>query len=176
MWPGTKVNISDTQTATFDYGELQVAWTHRHWGSAPDPRYPWAATLYGDEGTLKASVMGYDFVPQKGEPVRRDVAYELDEFPEDRTEDGLERHVAPAIRAHMKNLLECMRTRERPVADIEEGYRSSAACILANLSMELGRSLEWDEANARVAGDEEANRLLRRTYRAPWVHPEPTDV
>ena len=175
-WPGTKVNISDTQTATFDYGELQVVWTHRHWGSAPDPRYPWAATLYGDEGTLKASVMGYDFVPQKGEPIRRDVTYELDEFPEDRTEDGLERHVAPAIRAHMKNLLECMRTRERPVADIEEGYRSSAACILANLSMKLGRSLEWDEANARVAGDEEANRLLRRTYRAPWVHPEPTDV
>jgi len=176
LWPGTRVNISDTQTATFDYGDLQVVWTHRLWGSAPDPRYPWAATLYGDEGTLKASVMGYDFVPRDGSPVRRDVAYELDQYPEDRTEDGLERHVAPALRAHMRNLLECMRTRERPVADVEEGHQSTAACILANLSMRLGRTLEWDAEAGRVVGDEEANRLLRRAYRDPWVHPEETTV
>jgi len=174
--PGTRVNISDTQTATFDYGDLQVVWTHRLWGSAPDPRYPWAATLYGDEGTLKASVMGYDFVPREGRALRRDVAYELDQYPEDRAEDGLERHVAPALRAHMRNLLECMRTRERPVADVEEGYQSTAACILANLSMQLGRTLEWDATRGRVAGDEEANQLLRRAYRAPWVHPEEVTV
>jgi predicted dehydrogenase len=176
LQPGTRVNISDTQTATFDYGDLQVVWTHRLWGSAPDPRYPWAATLYGDEGTLKASVMGYDFVPREGRPLRRDVAYELEKYPEDRTEDGLERHVAPALRAHMRNLLECMRTRERPVADVEEGYQSTAACILANLSMQLGRTLEWDATRGRVAGDEEANQLLRRAYRAPWVHPEEATV
>ena len=66
-----------------------------------------------------------------------------------------------------------MRTRARPVADIEEGATSTIACLLANLSMRLGRTLEWDAAASRVAGDEEANALLRRPYRAPWVHPEP---
>ena len=50
---------------------------------------------------------------------------------------------------------------------------STTACILANLSMQLGRSLQWDHAKGIVVGDEEANRLLRRPYRAPWVHPEP---
>jgi hypothetical protein len=73
----------------------------------------------------------------------------------------------------MKDLLTCMKTRERPVADIEEGYLSTAACILANVAMRLGRTLEWDAAAGRVVGDDEANRLLRRPYRAPWVHPEP---
>jgi hypothetical protein len=62
------------------------------------------------------------------------------------------------------------------VADIEEGYKSATACILANLSMQLGRSLTWDHTAGRVVGDDEANRLLRRPYRGPWVHPEPGTV
>jgi predicted dehydrogenase len=172
---GSKANISDTQTATFDFGALQVVWTHRTYGDPPDPKYPWGATFYGDKGTLKASVMSYDFVPtsKDASPVHEDVTYELDQFPEDRTEKDLERHVAPAIRAHMRDFLECISTRRTPVADIEQGYISTTACILANLSMRLGRSLAWDHARGVAVGDEDATRFLRRPYRAPWVHPEP---
>jgi predicted dehydrogenase len=173
----SKANITDSQTATFDFPDLRVVWTHRTWGESPDPKYPWGATLYGDKGTLKASVMSYDFVPLGGgEAIHKDVTYELEQFPEDKTEKDLEKHVAPAIRGHMKDLLACMKSRGRPVADIEEGYMSTTACILANLSMKLGRTLEWDHASGRVVGDDEANRLLRRPYRSPWVHPEPGTV
>lgn len=174
----SKANISDTQNATFDFGELQVVWTHRTWGDAPDPKYPWAAIFYGDKGTLKASVNGYDFYPAgkteatlKGEPL-----FEYEKYPEDKTEKDLERHVASAVRGHMRDLLANIGTRGRPVADIEEGCISSASCILANVAMQLGRSLKWDSAQGRVVGDDEANRLLRRPYRAPWVHPEPGEV
>jgi hypothetical protein len=73
----------------------------------------------------------------------------------------------------MKDFLTAIDSRGRPVADIEQGYISTASCILANLSMKLGRSLAWDGDQQRVAGDDEANRLLARPYRAPWVHPEP---
>ena len=59
----SKANITDTQTATFEFPNLKVVWTHRSWGDPPDPKYPWGATIYGDKGTLKASVMGYDFMP-----------------------------------------------------------------------------------------------------------------
>jgi predicted dehydrogenase len=176
LHPGARVDITDSQTATFDFGELQVVWTHRTFGGPPDPRYPWGATLYGDKAMLKASVMRYDFVPNDGSAgASREVAYELDRFPEDRTEEGLEQHVAPALRAHLANFLECVRTRQRPVADIEEGARSTIACLLANVSMKLGRTLAWDEASGLVKGDDEANALLRRPYRAPWRHPEPAD-
>ena len=174
----SKANITDSQTATFDFGNLQVVWIHRTYGDPPDPKYPWAATFYGDKGTLKAGVMGYDFVPSggKGQPLHEDVTYEFDQYPEDRTEKDLETHVAPAIRAHMKNFLACIESRQKPVADIEQGYMSATACILANLSMGLGRSLRWDHANGVVAGDAEANALLRRPYRAPWMHPDPRTV
>ena len=57
------------------------------------------------------------------------------------------------------------------MADIEQGYISTASCILANLALQTGRTLAWDAAKGQIAGDAEANQLLRRPYRAPWVHP-----
>lgn len=192
----SKANISDTQSATFDYGDLKIVWTHRTWGESPDdavyatartvdkslktdklPNYPWGATIYGEKATLRASVMGYDFIPHGGgQPIHQDVKYELEEYPEDKTEKDLERHVAPAIRGHMKDLLSNIASRGKPVADIEQGHISTASCILANLSMKLGRSLKWDAEKQLVVGDDEANKLLRRPYRSPWQHPEPQNV
>jgi len=179
-----KPNISDTQTATFDYGGLQLSWQHRHWGENPDPKYWWGANFYGEKATLKASVFGFDFTPMDGgKPIHREwndagakYPVDSDQFPEDKTEKGIEYHVAPAIRRHMKNLLECIETRGRPVADVEEGHISTASCVLANMAMQLGRSFTWDPAAGKVVGDDEANRLLARPYRAPWVHPEADKV
>jgi predicted dehydrogenase len=168
----SRATIPDTQTATFDFPELQVVWQHRTWGDPPDPKYPWAATFYGDKGTLKASVMGYDFTPHgAGTAIHRDVTYELDQYPEDRTEKDLEKHVAPAIRAHMRDFLAAIASRGRPVADIEQGYISTASCILANLALQCGRTLAWDESAGAVADDHQANLLLARPYRQPWTHP-----
>jgi len=171
----SKANISDTQVATFEFPELNVVWTHRAWGDAPDPKYPWAAVFYGEKGTLKASVNGYDFYPQgKNEStLKGEALFEYEKYPEDKTEKDLERHVASAIRVHMKDFLSALEKRGKPVADIEQGYISTAACILANLSMQLGRVLEWDPVKGQIVRDDEANKLLRRPYRSPWVHPEP---
>ncbi len=173
---GTKANISDTQTSTFEHPDLQVVWTHRSWGHPPDPKYPWGATFYGDKGTLKASVMGYDFTPMQGTPVHKDVTYEFEKYPEDRTEKDLERHVAPAIRGHMLDLLNCIATRGKPVADVEQGYISTASCILANISAQVGRTLAFDPVKGVVTGDAEATRLLTRPYRKPWIHPDSRNV
>jgi predicted dehydrogenase len=175
----SKPNISDTQTATFDYGDLKVIWQHRTWGQANDPEYPWGATLYGDKGTLKADVHKYAFTPQgQGKPTLTGKAlYEYDKYPEDR-KDGqelaLEQHVNSAVRWHMQDFLKAIAARSKPVADIEQGHISTATCILANLAMQLNRTLSWDADKQQVVGDAEANRLLRRPYRKPWVHPEPT--
>ena len=118
--------------------------------------------------------MSYDFIPVgKGRPIHKDVTYELDEYPEDKTEKDLEKHVAPAIRGHMQDFLKAIDDRGKPVADIEQGHISTASCILANLALQLGRTLAWDPEKHEVAGDPEANELLRRPYREPWTHPEP---
>jgi predicted dehydrogenase len=168
----SKANIPDTQTATFDFGDLTVIWQHRTWGHPDDPKYPWGATLYGDKGTLKASVMSYDFTPfGPGKAVHKDVTSELEQYPVDKTEKDLEQHVAPAIRAHMLDFLKAREMRSKPVADIEQGHISTASCILANLSLQLGRTLTWDPVKHQVVDDAEATRRLERPYREPWVHP-----
>ncbi|MEO8663299.1 MAG: Gfo/Idh/MocA family oxidoreductase, partial [Bryobacteraceae bacterium] len=169
----SKANISDTQLATFEFPEVRMVWQHRSWGTPNDPKYPWGATIYGEKGTLKASVMGYDFIPADGsqKAIHKDVAYEFEQYPEDRTEKDLERHVAPAIRGHMRDLLASIESRKKPVADIEQGYISTTSCILANMAMKLGRTLHWDPVKGQVINDAEANRLLMRPYRKPWVHP-----
>ena len=133
--------------------------------------------MYGERGTLEASVMGYTFTPKgTGEPVKKDVVMELEQFPEDKTEKDLEKHVAPAIRAHWKNFLECRKNKSKPVADIEQGHISTVSCILANQSMAVGRALRWDAEKGTIVGDPEAEKLMRRPYRGPWVHPEPGAV
>lgn len=173
----SKANITDTQTATFEFDGLPVVWQHRTWGHPPDPKYPWGATFYGDKGTLKCSVMSYDFTPfGQGEPIHRDVTYELEEYPADKTEKDLEKHVAPAIRRHLRDWLTAREQRSRPVADVEQGHISTASCLLANIALDLGRTLTWDPHTHRVVGDDEANARLRRPYRAPWTHPEPDQV
>ena len=171
----SKANTSDTQVATFDFEGLPVTWTHRTYGPAPDPdpKYAWGMTFYGENGMLKASVQGFDFFPKnsrestiKGEPL-----FEYDKYPEDKGEKDLEQHVASAIRWHWQDLLKNRESKGKPAADVEQGHISTAACILANLSMQLGRTLRWDAEKGRVIDDEEANKLLKRPYRAPWKHP-----
>jgi predicted dehydrogenase len=69
---------------------------------------------------------------------------------------------------HMKNFLDCIRTRAETAAPVEVAHRSTTVCNLAAISMLLGRKLRWDPARERFLGDGEANRLLARAPRAPW--------
>src|SRR5687768_8360477 len=105
---GGKSNISDTQTALFEYEGLNLVWNHRAWGSASDPDYPWGLTIHGDKGSLKASTMKYDFAPAgEGKKLHVDVVYEKEKYPEDLKEERIELNAAPATRRHMQNFLEC---------------------------------------------------------------------
>jgi len=167
-----KSNTADTQTAIFEYENLNCVWQHRSWGTPADPEYPWAFKIYGENGTLCGSVHKYDFIPNgKGNKMHGDVVYEREQYPEDLKEKDIELHTAPATRQHMKNFLEAIDNKKRPIADIEEGHISTASCILANMSMKLKRPLVYDPINKIVKNDEEATRLLRREYRSPWMHP-----
>ena len=172
----SKANITDTQTATFDFGDLNVVWQHRTWGDAPDPEYPWG----GDDLRRQGHAQGQrasattSSPAASGEPIHGDVTYELEQYPEDKTEKDLEKHVAPAIRGHMLDFLAGDR---RPR---QAGGRHRAGLHLHG-QLHPGQHVACSSAArspgtprpSRVVGDDEANALLRRPYRQPWVHPEP---
>jgi hypothetical protein len=69
---------------------------------------------------------------------------------------------------HMKDFLECMRSRKDPVAPVEVGHRSNTICVITHIAMKLGRKLQWDPRAERFINDDEANRWLDYPHRKPW--------
>ena len=69
---------------------------------------------------------------------------------------------------HMANFFDCVRTRKPTAATAEIGHRSITVCHLGNLSMRLGRKLQWDPAAEQFVGDADANKWLSREMRKPW--------
>ena len=168
----SKANTADTQTAVFSYDELECIWRHRTWGLPSDPEYPWAFFIYGEKGVLKGSVYKYEFISNdKKTHIKKDVIYEREEFPEDLVEPDIELHAAPATRRHMLDFIKSIKTGEQPVSNIQEGHISTASCIMANISMKLGRPIIYNPDLKFIENDREANDLLARDYREPWIHP-----
>lgn len=70
---------------------------------------------------------------------------------------------------HQRNFVECIKTRKDPICNAETGHRSATVCHLGNTAMLLGRSLKWDPVKEQFVNDDEANRMVNRTMRSPWV-------
>jgi Oxidoreductase family, C-terminal alpha/beta domain len=69
---------------------------------------------------------------------------------------------------HVRNFIDCIKSRARPNADVEFGHRATTACHLANISLRTGRKIRWDPEKEEIAGDREASAYLARPYRKPW--------
>jgi predicted dehydrogenase len=70
---------------------------------------------------------------------------------------------------HRGNWVDCVRSRKRPISDVEIGHRSATVCHLANIALRLDRKLNWDPKTERFVSDDDANRLLSRPMRAPYT-------
>jgi predicted dehydrogenase len=166
-----KADISDTQSILLDYGDLTVTWDHRTYGQPDDPKFPWAVVFYGEKGIVKLDVEKWEFIPHWNAGGAKAFDEKADLLP-DLADKDQPAHIAPGGINHMKNFLECVGSRKAPVADIREGYISTATSLLGNIAMQVGRTLNWNEVTQIVTADEPANKLFRREYRQPWVYPE----
>jgi len=151
----------DHQLATFKFDDLDVTWEHRQFaGNNAEKGESVGCYFCGTNGTFHMGWQkGWTFYPVNGrDPVVHEEA-QLHQ-PDDQN-----------IKELWANFLQCIKTGERPVSDIEEGYLSSAAALLGMLSMKLGRSVTWDGEKDEIIGDPEAGRMLERPYRSPWKYP-----
>lgn len=139
----------DTQIATFDFNGTTVIWEQCIWSKNGLDDGGWI-TLHGEKGTL--------IFDKKGWHVRGGVE--------------ASHPTTPYEVPHLRNFVECVRSRKRPNADIEEGHKSTRLCHLGNIAYRTGRTLRFDASTETLAGDAEANALLGRSYRKPFVVPE----
>ena len=120
----------------------------------PDNRNMGGATFFGEKGKVI---------------INRGV---FDSDPEELAIDALRKRPADFNDNHMKNWLNCIKSRALPVADVETGHRSATMCHLGNIARWTGRKLHWDPVKEQFVGDSETNQYLDRERRKPWVAPE----
>jgi predicted dehydrogenase len=140
----------DTQIATFDFPGTSLVWEHRIWAKAGLEGASWGVALHGEKGTLIFGDRGW------------------------RVADGVEgsdKSSDDMGQKHIRNFLDCVASGKRPNADIEEGHKSTRLCHLGNIAYRAGRTLHFDAATETIQGDADANALLGRAYRKPFVVP-----
>lgn len=151
----------DHQIATFEYENgPQVYWEHRSFaGNNQEKGENVGCYFYGTKGVLHLGwINGWTFYPVgNGEIIKEAPKLHL---PDQQN-----------IKENFANFLDCIKTGKRPISDIEEIFNSTASCLLAMISLKLGRSVNWDYEKLRFVNDPEADALLKRKYREPWVYP-----
>ncbi len=171
----------DTQDALFDCKTYSAAFVMRE--AARGERSESGLTFYGTRGSLSLSRSGFRVIPDPSTPAAHQIPGARDGHPaggpqvephagsdKPRTEalEDTTGNSAAQYLAHARNFLDCIKSRKTPIADLASAHRTAVACHLANLSLQLGRSLRWDWQTNSVPHDAEANQRLTRPYRAPW--------
>jgi predicted dehydrogenase len=151
----------DTMNITFDFGDRLLTYEQRLWNP------------YGLEGCDNGiSVYGDKAVAQFGKFRGRNWGYRVLDG-HDGKEIHFEQHGASSIDTpHARNFLDCVRSRQRPKVDIEEGHWATSLAHLANIVARTGRAIRFDPKTETIPGDPEANKLIAREYRQHWSTPK----
>jgi len=167
----------DTQDALLEYNGMNAIWSTRETTGAR--RTPFGSEFNGTKGTLSIGRSGFEVIsdmksaPENAIPTFKGhpgggpqrVAVKPEPWIEGKKENG---SGEAQFAAHARNFLDCIKSRKRPIADVEDGHRTAVACHLANMSLRLGRKIKWDADKEEIIGDREASGMLTRPYRKPW--------
>ncbi len=170
----------DTQDALIEYPGLTAVWSHREASAGPKGS---PVEFFGTKGNLAVSRSGFALTPDAKVPPENAVP----QFAGPHPVGGPERppttaptelwtkavadrsgSVADQFRLHVRNFLDCVKSRREPISDLESAHRVATVCHLANIALRLGRRLRWDSEREEIIGDAEAARWLVRSYRQPW--------
>jgi predicted dehydrogenase len=152
----------DHLLATYKFDNFTAFWEHRQFGGNPAEKTESVGCFfYGTKGTFHMGWQkGWTFFPTGRGQKEIHVEPELHE-PDQQN-----------IRELWADFLDAIETGRRPVCDIELIHRSTNMSLLGTLSYKLGRSVQWDGEKEIIVGDPDANKLLRREYRKPWIYPD----
>jgi predicted dehydrogenase len=172
----------DTQDAILEYPGWTAVWSHREACAGR----PGAAGLefFGTHGSLTLSRGGFELFPDRKiypanaiprftgpHPAGGPVSIPQSGPPEFWAKPEKSAPLSPdqdQFKLHVRNFLDCIKSRKQPNSDLESSHQVTTACHLANISLRLGRRLRWDPDKEQILGDSEANKMLERPYRKPW--------
>lgn len=150
-----KITTPDVLAAHFEFPTCPLTWRHRIWGAEEyTPEVSNGIFFYGEKETIFVTDERWEIIP-RGKGKERQVQSEK----------------ADSGALHMTEFLSAVRTRQKPGCSVEDAYVSTSAVKLAMIAYETGAKINWDSAREHIVGHTEADKLLQRDYRKPWVHP-----
>lgn len=175
----------DTLEAVLEYPNFIATYSNRVGNSRDPVMWGYGIEFYGTDGTLFIDRGGFQIFPERNGQFEEPTPLYISQIKEaeNRSEptwksttqiktgrvsslegDGSEQHIA-----HVRNFLDCVKSREKPVSDVETGHYSTTATHLCNISLRVGRRIYWDSEKEAVIQDKEANTLVKREFREPWT-------
>ena len=156
--------VPDVMEGMFQFpsGRMLIFGQYETSGNRALPR-PAFAEFRGTEGALYASDASYEVLAERGGRYQEDREPRVEPIQREFGE-GYTQHV----RDHVRNFLDCIKTREKPHADVEIGHRSTSMALLANISLATESTIHWDPATEQITNNAAASELLHYEYRRPW--------
>jgi predicted dehydrogenase len=154
--------IPDTLEAVFEFASGRLA-VFGQYEASGNPAFPSGEVEFrGTQGTAYIGGRSFEVVPERGGQFQ-DRAPRMEPL---KVEDTGGNRDLTAL--HARNFLDCVKSREKPNADVEIGHRSTSFSLMANISLVTRSRLDWDAEQERFTNNEEANKLLHYEYRKPW--------
>lgn len=146
----------DTQVTLFDFPTYTLVWEHQVKGGVGIGGRPHGISFSGKEATLILDDKGWEVIAE----------------PKLKTVESSKHGAGPDARiAHVRNFLDCIKSREKPVENLEIGHAVTTVAHLGNASLRSGGALAWDATSERFTNNDAANQYLKAEYRAPWHLP-----
>lgn len=160
-YPNDAMETPDTLMAMYDFGDFGLLWDHTIGIYGANFGRGHGVAFVGEYGTLVVDRSGWEVLPETNS-----VSAKKDFEPVPR-----QKSTGKGLQLHVQNFLECMKTREKPVCDIEIGAHIARIAHLGNISYRLGRKVFWDHDKQEFINDAEANYMVNAHYRKPWTLP-----
>ncbi len=154
----------DTFQVTYQYDNPKFVCVYENRWDNANSMYGkgYGIEFHGTDGTLFVDRSGFEVIPETRKRDGKEVA---------QTASMQMKSVNNSHFDHVRNFLDCVKTRQRPISDIEIGHRSTSTCLLGNVAFRSQEQLVWDverQALAHASSKAKAQRYLTRNYRAPW--------
>ena len=161
-FPNDAMETPDTLMSVYDFGDFGLLWDHTIgiYGAQYGNRGHGVAFV-GEWGTLVVDRSGWEVIPETRSTSAKDGFEGV----------SLQKGTGQGLYLHVKNFLECVKTREKPNCVIEIGAHIARISHLGNISYRLGRKVFWDPEKQEFINDSEANQMVYANYRAPWKLP-----
>ncbi len=159
-YPDDASETPDTLATLYEFDDFTLIWEHATGINGGPYGKDHGVAFIGNNGTLVVDRNGWEIIPEQ-----ENGKYKMEAIPPQFGQGH-------DLDLHVRNFLDCMQSREKPVCDVAIAANTATVAHMGNIAYRTGRKLYWDSSSKQFMNDAKANEMMTRTYREPWKMPQ----